>query len=229
MHIHRIQARETSCYLLQGENGTILVDAGPPGQAKAIIQAAAAAGIQACEIRLLFVTHGHLDHYGAAMDLKAWCGAPVAAHRGAPAFSQRRRNALPPAQTLRGSVIRWMYLLLSPWIRFEALQADVLLDDGADLTPYGVRGRTMRLPGHSPDSLGVITPQGDAFVGDLLVNYTVPSQPIYLSDRQAWEQSVEALRELQPHTVCVGHGDPFPGSQLDKIYPARYQMRWWVR
>ena len=85
------------------------------------------------------------------------------------------------------------------------------------------------MPGHSPGSLAVVTAEGDAFVGDLFVNYAVPSQPIYLSDRKAWQQSYERIRALGLRTIYVGHGEPFPGDRLESIYPARYQMRWWVR
>lgn len=229
MLIHQVTVRETNCYLLQGESGTILIDPGPPGAAPAVIAQAAACGIRPEEVRLILVTHGHLDHYGAAREVKAWCGAPVAAYHSEPAFSRDRRNALPPAQTLRGSATRWLYFWLSPLFPFVPLSADLLLDDDVDLSPYGVDARSILVPGHSPGSLAVITAQGDAFVGDLLVNFSVPSQPIYLSDLGAWRRSCERLRELKPRRVYVGHGDPFPGDRLDYIYPARYQLRWWVR
>ncbi|TEU18100.1 MAG: MBL fold metallo-hydrolase, partial [Anaerolineales bacterium] len=56
------------------------------------------------DVRLILVTHGHLDHYGSAAEVKAWCSAPMAAHPGEREYSRDRRNALPPAQTLRGSL-----------------------------------------------------------------------------------------------------------------------------
>ena len=228
MPVHRITVGETNCYLLQGEAGTVVIDPGPPKAGPAVIAGARALGVQPEEVRLILVTHGHLDHYGAAREVKAWCGAPVAAHGSEPAFSQERRNALPPAQTLRGSAIRWLYLLLSPLFPLVPLEADLALDDGADLSPYGVRAKVILVPGHSPGSLAVVTAGGQAFVGDLMVNYGVPSQPLYLSDRGAWQRSTERLRALAPRTVYVGHGDPFPGDRLERIYSARYQLRWWV-
>jgi hydroxyacylglutathione hydrolase len=229
MFIHRIRVHETNCYLLRGDGGTVLIDPGPPGVAETVSARATDVAVQPSDVRLILVSHGHLDHYGAAPGVRDWCGAPVAACHSAPAFSQDRRNALPPAQTVRGSLVRWLYLLLSPMARFEPLDADVLLDDNADLSPYGVDASLMPIPGHSPGSVAVITAEEDAFVGDLFVNYTVPSQPIYLSDREEWQESYERVKALKPRTVFVGHGDPFPGERLDYIHPARYQYRWWVR
>jgi hydroxyacylglutathione hydrolase len=228
-HIHRIEIRETNCYLLQGTSGSMIIDPGPTGGARAVRTGVAEAGLQPGDIRLILVSHGHLDHYGAAPEIRGWCGAPVAAHRGEPTFSQDRLNALPPAQTLRGSLIRWFYLMLSPLAQFAPLQADILLDDGADLSPYGVEAQAILVPGHSPGSMAVLTTDGDAFVGDLFVNYTLPSQPIYLTNRDTWQQSYERILLLEPRMVYVGHGEPFPGVKLEHIYPARYQMRWWVR
>jgi hydroxyacylglutathione hydrolase len=229
MSIQRIPVRETNCYLLQGGGGTVLIDPGPVGGASTVVAGAAEAGVRPEDVRLILVTHGHLDHYGAAAEVKAWCGVPVAAYHSEPTFSQDRRNALPPAQTIRSSIVRWFYLLLSPLAHFAPLKADLLLDDGAGLSPYGVDAQVMLVPGHSPGSVAVVTAEGDAFVGDLFANYAVPSQPIYLSDREAWQRSYEQIQALGPRMVYVGHGEPFPGDKLDHIYPARYQLRWWVR
>ena len=218
-----------NCYVLREDEGTILIDPGPPGGGERVIAKLTGSGIRPETIRLIFITHGHLDHYGAAEEVNAWCGAPVAAFRAEPDFSRDRRNALPPAQTVRGSLIRGLYLLMAPLMPFKPLQADVLLDDHASLAPYGVNARVVPVPGHSPGSLAVVGPQGELFAGDLFVNYTVPSQPIYVSDRKAWQRSYESIRALNPRMVYVGHGEPFSGDKLSHIYPARYQLRWWVR
>jgi len=227
--VKRIPVRDTNCYLLEGSSGVVLIDPGPPGGGPELTAQVAATGIQPEDVRLILITHGHLDHYGAARVVKAWCGAPIAASPGAPEFSRDPRNALPPSQTLRGSVIRQFYLLLSPLVRAEPLVADLAMDEGDSLASFGVDAQLIRLPGHAPGSLGLVTAEGDVVVGDLFVNYTVPSQPIYLSDRKAWQASCEQVRALQPRTVCPGHGEPFPGSRLARIYPPRYQLRWWVR
>ena len=224
MLIQRIAVRETNCYLLRGDAGTVLIDPGPPVGAAQVIAAAHVPG----DVRLIVVTHGHLDHYGAVAAVKAWCGAPVGADRDEPALSRDPRYALPPAGTIRGSVFRWAYLMVAPLWRFPLLETDIALDEGDSLEPYGVAAHVTRVPGHASGSLAVITAEGDAFVGDLIVNYTVPSRPLYISDAAAWQRSYDRITALQPRTVYVGHGEPFPGTQLGHIHPARYQMRWWV-
>ena len=143
MRIHRIPVRGTNCYLLVDDDGTVLVDPGPARGATEVITGVQAAGVRPGDVRLILVTHGHWDHYGAVPQVKSWCGAPVAAYPGEPEFSRDRRNALPPAQTLRGSVVRWVYLLLAPLADFAPLEADLLLEDGASLAPYGVEAQTV--------------------------------------------------------------------------------------
>ena len=229
MDVQRIVTGETNCYLLRGDGGTMLIDPGPPGGADVVIAGVRQLGIQPENVRLILVTHGHLDHYGAAEPIRDWCGAPVAAHAREIVYSQDRRNALPPAQTLRSSIFRWFYLLFSSLGHVAPLKADLEVDDGADLSGYGVDARILLVPGHSPGSLSVVTAEGDALVGDLFVNYAVPSQPIYLQDRDAWQNSSERTRRANPRMVYVGHGEPFSGDKLDSLYPARYQLRWWVR
>ena len=67
------------------------------------------------------------------------------------------------------------------------------------------------LPGHSPGSLGVVTADGDAFVGDLFVNYTMPSQPIYLSDRGGLAAELRAGQGTQ-----AAHGLRRPWRSLPR-------------
>ena len=229
MVVHRFVVGPTNCYVLRGRDGAILIDPGPPSRGRTVIAGAEAAGIRPDEIRLILITHGHLDHYGCAPEVKAWSGAPVGAYRSEPEYSRHRLNALPPAQTLRGSIFRWVYMLFGPLAPFRPLEADVLFDDGATAVPYGMNAKLILVPGHSPGSIAVLTDENDAFVGDLFVNYGVASEPVYMSDHAAWRESCDRLRSHSPRTVYVGHGDPFGGDKLKHIYPARYQLPWWIR
>lgn len=228
MTVIRYRIGETNCYLIGEGERRVLVDPGPAGAAGQLMAELGEAGVRPSDIGLLFITHAHWDHYGAAAEVQAWCGAPVVSHPAGPGLSQEKRFAFPPAQTLRGSILRWAYLMLASK-RLDPFQSDATLEDGDSLAGYGVDARVIGLPGHSVDSLGLAGPEGELIVGDLYVNYTVPSRPLYLSDGKAWDRSHEKVVKLAPLMIYIGHGEPFAGDKLAHIYPSRYQWRWWVR
>ena len=64
--------------------------------------------------------------------------------------------------------------LLGVWAS-ERFTPDVLLDDGDDLSPYGLEGTVSCLPGHSKGSIGVLTAGGELFCGDLFDNTKGPA------------------------------------------------------
>jgi len=67
-------------FLLRGEGGNVLVDAGNPGQAERILGQMARLGVAPGDVRLILITHGHVDHFGSAAALRREIGAPVAIH-----------------------------------------------------------------------------------------------------------------------------------------------------
>src|SRR5688572_13414331 len=67
-------------HVLIDSDGVVLLDTGFPGDAKQIRRVMAHAGVGAKDVRAILLTHGHIDHAGNVMQLKAWTGAPVYAH-----------------------------------------------------------------------------------------------------------------------------------------------------
>jgi glyoxylase-like metal-dependent hydrolase (beta-lactamase superfamily II) len=101
--IHTIGLPIVNVFLLRGER-TVLVDAGAPGDGPAILRAAAALGVAPRDIALILLTHGHVDHFGAAAWLRQATGAPLAAHPGDLATMRSGRNPdLRPGRPRRSS------------------------------------------------------------------------------------------------------------------------------
>jgi glyoxylase-like metal-dependent hydrolase (beta-lactamase superfamily II) len=71
----------------------------------------------------------------------------------------------------------------------------------------------LSIPGHSRGSIGLLTADGDLFVGDLLVNTKRPVLNSIMDDRAAAQASVEKLKSLKIKTVYPGHGAPFSMDQ----------------
>jgi hydroxyacylglutathione hydrolase len=59
----------------------MLVDAGAPNKAKDILKALERLAVEAEEIQLLLITHGHWDHIGSATEIKETTGAKIAMHQ----------------------------------------------------------------------------------------------------------------------------------------------------
>lgn len=65
--IRRIPCGNVNCYLVQGEEGAVLVDTGYTGYVERLLDTCLGAGV-----RLIVLTHGHLD------PIQARCAATAA-------------------------------------------------------------------------------------------------------------------------------------------------------
>lgn len=86
----------------------ILVDVGPPNNAKAIQKAVQAIGRQITDIRHILVTHCHRDHAGSLAAVKQITGAPAYMHPiGAAAvrMGKTRRDYAKPAPGLINKLV----------------------------------------------------------------------------------------------------------------------------
>jgi glyoxylase-like metal-dependent hydrolase (beta-lactamase superfamily II) len=127
------------------------------------------------------------------------------------------RKPTPDRHTVAFRFITWVAGLLSKLkagVDFETFEPDVLLEDGQDLSSYGLNARVVHLPGHSSGSIGVLTGDGDLFCGDLLVNLLRPSLHYYIDDVVRANESIRRLSGLGVATVYPGHGKPFPLNEL---------------
>ena len=197
-----------NCYLLRTGSGYALIDTGMVKRRAQLDEELRGAGCGPGDLELVVVTHGHLDHVGNAAYLKEEYGAKVAMHGGDYAmvesgdmFVDSKGGAM---VGLVGFLMRAMGL--SDYDRFTP---DILLDDGMDLSPFGLEASVVHFPGHSRGSIGVLTAEGDLFCGDLLVNTSKPERNTLIDDKAEYDASIERLRTLVVRTVYPGHGRPF--------------------
>uniref|UniRef100_UPI004047A481 MBL fold metallo-hydrolase n=1 Tax=Flavobacterium sp. TaxID=239 RepID=UPI004047A481 len=59
-----------NCFLIEGEKKHILVDTGVPNSEAKIIKQLKQHNIKIEDIALIIITHGHIDHFGSAKELK---------------------------------------------------------------------------------------------------------------------------------------------------------------
>lgn len=216
LHVHPIRMGLSIAYLIESDNGMVLIDAGVPNHERGAIRRMHALGRD--DLRLIFVTHAHLDHYGSAAALRRLTGAPIAIHRG-------DGDAMACGETPIGSVRGWGRLawpVLRPFerlLRPEPTPPDVLLNDGDGLRAYGLDAVVLHSPGHTPGSACLIVQGRLAFVGDLLSTSGWPhAQQSYADDWSLVRSSFLRLQALAPDRAYAGHGRrPLSGDALQRL------------
>jgi hydroxyacylglutathione hydrolase len=204
VRVHAMSLGLARGYLIECDRGLMLVDTGSPGQEGAVLRRLAALGRE--DLRLILVTHAHLDHYGSAAALRQRTGAPVAIHRA-------DAEAMACGETRLGEARGWGWVVqqLLPAIeralRPEPVAADLLLEGGENLEPLGLPGQVLHTPGHTPGSCCLAIEGQVAFVGDLLSTTGRPHvQRRYAQDWALLAQSLARLERMELERAYPGHG-----------------------
>ncbi len=223
-------------YALPSSAGLVLIDAGPDyeGAWETLVAQLDAAGFAASDVRIVAITHAHIDHCGLA---RRWqeAGAVVAgcaseaerfalgdrvvryqqalvfrffADCGVPAA--RIEDARAGRRAARRRRERWPGRLRgTPFTVNRAL---------ADGDAVGVGERRLRMvaaPGHTPGNAAFYEEAtGLLFSGDQLLPQTTASPGIHFQDGggrlrslPAYSRSLERIRQLGARRLYPGHGD----------------------
>jgi len=218
--------RFTNAFALRGESGCILVDTGNPRAENRILEQMAEHSISTGDIHLILITHGHTDHFGSAAVLRERIGAPVAVHvSDADALRQgiHQPGSLKPTGWLLAFLMRLPFLRdLAVSNQAPVLEPDLLLEGEQRLDEYGIAGRVIPTPGHTPGSVSVLLDEGAAVVGDMVMGRLMgllrqPGPPIVAQDLEQNWRSMARFLALSPRTIYVGHGGPFNAEETTEL------------
>jgi glyoxylase-like metal-dependent hydrolase (beta-lactamase superfamily II) len=216
----RIERAYINSYLLIADR-VVVVDTGVPGSAKRVLRALRRRGLSPQDVALIVLTHAHADHAGAAAELRARTGAAIVAGAGDEAMTTRGHNdAMKPSARL-GRAVR-------PFIGkdYPRFTPDLLLTQPLDLHPFGVPGRVLPMPGHTPGSLAVVLDDGQAVAGDLVRGRLLaPRRPVlhFFHDdpTRAHGQLAALLDEHGVLRLHPGHGHALTAAALRAFLAGR--------
>lgn len=199
----------------------------------ALREAFAAAGRTFADVRRIFVTHGHVDHYGLAEVVRRESGAPVFVHRGdrwkvagPPPWDERAplyRAFLEKAGADEASIVRMLRVAAGGDNFALRLPADVGEIRGDERLVFArCEGQIFEAPGHTPGLVvALLTPRGAGprvlIADDLLLEKVSPNPLLELSDDgerfralPTYFESLVRVRALEIDWTIPGHGAPFP-------------------
>ncbi len=201
----------------------VIVDTGIPGSASQVLDVLQRESIDPREVGLIVVTHAHVDHAGAAWELKCATGAPLAVQVfDAPAvsagISAPVRGRTPEAQHLLDLMEQRVGTGQPP---FHSVEPDILIEDEYPLAAFGLAGRLIHTPGHTEGGLAMLLNDGQAIVGDIIGgdmgDPNVAALGMFAVDGNAMTDSVGRVLASNPEVVYCGHAGPFRGQQLSQL------------
>ena len=214
-------------YIVQTPTSWVLVDAGLPGYAQAIREAAAAFVGSSDPPAAIVLTHGHFDHVGSLAALLEHWRVPVFAHRlEAPYLSGRSKY--PPADPLAGGGAISLFSRTYPRNPIDISAHLRLLPDGGEL-PDLPGWRWIHTPGHAPGHVSLFRDRDRTLIaGDAATTVRQESLMAVATQRREvhgppafftpdWHsagESVGRLAALQPELLATGHGEPLRGTAM---------------
>ena len=200
-------------YLIESDEGPILIETGPYSTFEYLKQGLAAKGYQPEDVKHVFITHIHLDHAGAAWAF-AKHGATIYLHP----FGQR--HMADPSKLMASAKRIYQDQMDILWGRMEAIpEAQLKTVAHEELIRVGGHQITaLHTPGHAVHHIAWLI--GDhLFAGDVAGvkiknGLVVPPCPPPDINLQAWQQSLSILRQYGTKNVWLTHfglvDKPFP-------------------
>jgi len=178
---------ETNCYLLKAPDGWILFDA-PDGACEWL-------GSRNVDLKLLLLTHGHVDHVQDIARIKRRFGCPIGCHYlTAPMISDRH-----------------FFRNFGFELEIEPVEPDFFVEETPARNFLGLEMQVLEVPGHCPGSLCFFSRKDELLIGgDVLFAGGVGRGDLPGGDIDLLLNGIrdKLFRLGDSVTVLAGHGPP---------------------
>ncbi|MGE3724127.1 MAG: MBL fold metallo-hydrolase [Candidatus Sericytochromatia bacterium] len=227
--VHRLDTGIANVYLLKGPK-SFLIDSSSVGHEAEIEAWLKAHQTPVESLEAIILTHGHGDHAGGALKLGKTRGVPVWVGAGDQGMLNRGRSRDLIPTSFWAGVLR-----LFVDIPYTPFQADRLISEPVDLSPFGIQGRVLPLPGHTAGSLVVVLNEqkialvGDLFRGGVFQNQT-PRVHFFHEERpQTMWQIWQLLEKEGIQAFYPGHFGPLQAPDVKGVFFPSGHFNWGLK
>ena len=221
--VHVLPMGMSNSYLIEGDHGLTLIDAGYPGKEAVVFGAIRGLGHSQDQLKHLIFTHGHPDHIGSAAAIVRETGARTYMHpldipmveSGGPF------RPLTEAPGLLGPVL--CRLFYHPDQRLEPVAIDQRLTAGETL-PIAGGIEVIHTPGHCAGQVALLWRPGRMlFAGDVASNIMGLGDPLGFENLEEGRASQRKLGSLSFDAAGFGHGKPIAHAAS-----TRFRNKWGI-
>jgi glyoxylase-like metal-dependent hydrolase (beta-lactamase superfamily II) len=197
-----------------------IIDAGWPKDYERVVASLEQIGRTPADVDSIVLTHAHIDHMGAAEELRTRHGIPVHAHHAEEELARGlRHEGMTTAKLIsllwRPSVLRFAVVALGRGgTSLNPLGEVATFEEGAALDTAG-SPVPVHVPGHTSGSAAYHLPdRGVLVTGDALVSIHITTEELgarvmpsdFNHDHAAAVSSLQRLRNLEAGVIAPGHG-----------------------
>jgi glyoxylase-like metal-dependent hydrolase (beta-lactamase superfamily II) len=211
----------SNTYLIEGDDGLTLIDAGYPRKEGAVFRAIRDLGRSPDQLKHLIFTHGHPDHIGSAAAIVRETGARTYMHP----LDIPMAESGGPFRPLKGApgLLRPLLcrLFYHPDERVEPVAIDQRLTAG-ELLPIAGGIEIIHIPGHCAGQVALLWHPGRMlFAGDVASNMMGLGDPLGFESLEEGRASQRKLASLSFDAAGLGHGMPIAHDAS-----ARFHKKW---
>ena len=198
----KLGGSEGNCYLIKTSSGYILIVTGEKSKHRNLEEELKELNINSENLNLIVFTHCNISICHKYSSLFEKLNTKTAIHVLSRLINFENKTF---SQKIKDG-FRKMILNISGTNEFLP---DFIIDEGYNLSEYGLNARVIYMPGFTDSSIGILTENGELFCDDVFI-HNMPQ----IADEKDNLRFIKILKNLFIDIVYPGQGEPFPLNSL---------------
>jgi glyoxylase-like metal-dependent hydrolase (beta-lactamase superfamily II) len=205
-----------NAYLIRNGKDLTLVDTGITGFSASVELALKALGATWDDIKIIFLTHAHVDHAGDLAAIQKKTNATTLAHRLDAPIARGEKPVLLPDPSTLPFFSRIMQRAMGGG-SFPPARIDRELNGDETLDEIAPGAKVVTLPGHTFGMIGLWLPdEGTLIGGDMIMRLPIRGVGMPLRaptvDWAEAQRTIKKVAQMDVKNLMIGHGAPLLGD-----------------